>query len=251
MSHIKKYYLIDPLRYDQLRSIDKNKSSNSSESLFKHPNLKKAEELNADMKSVLNDTNLTEFEKMEQYSGKLQTFLQNFKSALNTPKLEALLGKRTIGVTSDSARVIDEKNEEPSFLSKQESLLSSIPASYQSRAKHLLNFIQTNNKFHFTENGKVKYHDTIIPTSDFTSILHDVVRSRKPKTDATSVQNFIEFLSKEGYPVSRLSKAKPSSKVSIKKLKRTSFSQPFKSSKIPRMSKDFNKKIISKWETKF
>ena len=200
---MKKYFLVDPVRYELLLNNfnAQNVTSNSNE-LFSHPNVKKTKEIDKEMDQILNDNHLSDYEKNEQFNNKLNGFVSNFHAAVMTPKSDAILGKPS----SDDN--IDALPSPSTSLYSLEETLNTIPSSYQQNAKKLVNFLKGNEAFAWNENGELKYKGKILQGSDVNKLLNDAVRNKKISSGNSTFEAFLGALKNEGYPVHKLSSAK-------------------------------------------
>ena len=144
MSSFKKYLLIDPVKYEEL--ITKAQSTKGNDILV-HPNIKAVKEIDNKMSSILNDSTKSDHQKIDEYSSNLDSYLRNFKNALEVPKRDAILGERKVE-TEDAHQVKEMSNisQEPTANEQQENK-ESIPVSYHPTATHLTTFINRNKNF--------------------------------------------------------------------------------------------------------
>lgn len=199
---MKKYFVVDPVRYELLmNTLDAQKLSSSRDELFTHPNVKKTKEIDKEMEKILHDNHLSDYEKNEQFNNKLNGFVSNFRTAITTPKSEALLGKPSDDKQDDSSS----HSMSPNLLEKT---LNSIPNSYQQNARKLINFLKGNEAFTWNEIGELKYKGKIIQGSDVNKLLNDAVRNKKISSGDNTFENFLSALKSEGYPVHKLSNQK-------------------------------------------
>lgn len=201
MSQVKKYFLIDPLKYDSLvANRETLKSSNSSvemENVFTHPNVKAVNKLDDEMKSILEDSKLTDFEKVEAYNSKLGSYLRNFKQAMSVPSHEALLGKQDKDIETNNDASFSYSKPELSL----EQVMGTVPSSYKIKASKLLNFLKENSSFSWDENGQLKYKDDVLLNSDLSKLINDIVRNKKISSVPQVFDKFVNILVSEGYPV--------------------------------------------------
>lgn len=200
---MKKYFLVDPTRYEMLvQSHNSSKLNKESESIFMHPNIKKVAQIDKQMDRILNNSELTDFEKNEQYNTKLESYIKNFRSAVETPKNEALLGKQMVPQQQQKELLAKPSELQSKALTPE---MSFIPESYHQSAQKLINFLQNNKSFSWGDDGELKYNNTPIDGSNVTKLLNDAVRHRKITSSETTFNKFIDALENEGYPVHQLS----------------------------------------------
>ena len=201
MSSFKKYLLIDPVKYEEL--ITKAQSTKGNDILV-HPNIKAVKEIDNKMSSILNDSTKSDHQKIDEYSSNLDSYLRNFKNALEVPKRDAILGERKVE-TEDAHQVKEMSNisQEPTANEQQENK-ESIPVSYRPTATHLTTFINRNKNFE-VKNSELKYKGKRTFQSDFSQLLDGVVRFKKPPSNSKAdIDGFVTLLRQEGYPVTRL-----------------------------------------------
>lgn len=228
---MKKYFLVDPVRYELLvNNLNAQTSSNSKDKIFNHPNVQKTKEIDKEIDKILHNESLSDYEKNEQFNSKLDDFVSNFRSAITSPKSEALFGKPS------------SNNPLPSTISPQflEETLSSIPDSYQPNAKKLISFLKGNDTFSWNEKNELIYKGKVLQGSDVGQLLNDAVRSKKNSSSDDTFQNFLSALKSEGYPVHKLSNQK----------KKKSAFRVQKPKRKPRLTTDKNvSSILKAWVT--
>ena len=185
-----------------MNSLSAQRSTSSRDDLFTHPNMKKTKEIDKEMNKILNNDHLSDYEKNEQFSNKLNGFVSNFHSAIKTPKSEAILGKPS------SVDTIEDTSPPSTSSHLIEETLNSIPKSYHQNAKKLINFLKGNEAFAWNDNGELIYKGQVIQGSDVDKLLNDAVRNKKISSGDSTFQNFLSALKSEGYPVHKLSNQK-------------------------------------------
>ena len=201
MSSFKKYLLIDPVKYEEL--IAKAQTSKGNDILV-HPNIKAVKETDNKMSSILNDSTKSDHQKIDEYSSNLDSYLRNFKNALEVPKRDAILGEKKV-TTEDVHQVQEIPNiSQDSIVNKQHENKQSIPVSYRPTATHLTAFLNRNKNFE-VKNHELKYKGKRVFQSDFSQLLDGVVRFKKPSVNSkVDIDGFVSLLRQEGYPVTRL-----------------------------------------------
>lgn len=200
MSTFKKYLLVDPEKYKQL--LSKTQTPSQSD-ILTHPNIKTVREIDNKMTQILNNNYKSDQEKIEEYSSNLDSYLRNFKNALEVPKKEAILGEKR----SDTRTLDIQNSTEPeNYIEKTffNSIPESIPVSYRPKATHLLSFLTKNKNFEISQNGELKYKGKRSFQSDYNKLLDSVVRSKKLSDGNGDTKEFVTLLKQEGYPVNRL-----------------------------------------------
>lgn len=204
MEFSRKYILVDPIKYEKLVAMEsKSKQLDSTakdSSIFAHPNVERVYELDNEMKDVLNDSSLSDFDKAMQYGEKLQSYLGNFRTALSKPKTNALIGPIPKPINQQNLNT-DTKEDTKLGIDK---LITTIPKTYHSKATHLLDFMKTNPNIAWRDDGKIIYKDQVLTESTITTLVGDMIRLRKPRSDEKDVNLFLSALETEGYPTSKL-----------------------------------------------
>lgn len=204
MTTFKKYFLIDPEKYEQL--LIKNEAATNND-ILTHPNIKAVKEIDSKMTSILNDNMKSDQEKIEEYSTNLDSYLRNFKNALEVPKRDAILGtKKKDDILSTDLELSQTRDKHTNVLDQSATNvhLSGIPASYRPNASHLTSYIKKHKNFEIDQNGSLKYKGKKMFDSDYNKLLESVVRFRKPLDGKTDINEFVSLLRQEGYPVTRL-----------------------------------------------
>lgn len=222
---VKKYYLIDPKKYDELMKTREgqypasNETASSSDHLqeneaFLHPSVKNVKKLDQDMKHILNDDFITDFEKMEQYNQKLSRYLKNFKTALATPTKKMLLqgnsddSRKQLVNTSQVQEEIQKETLDSGLKTKNPgAITSTIPKTYKEKADKILKHLNDKgSKLSWDKSGSVYYKGKVIPNSNIESLINDAVRKRKIKS-GDAYRTFSKVLKAEGVPTSLYSNA--------------------------------------------
>lgn len=244
MTKAKKYYLVDPVKYEKLvQSQVLSDSKPEVNNTFTHPNVKAVGELDNEMKKILSDEKLTDFEKVEQYNSKLESYLQNFRSAIETPKREALIGK-TSPDNENKNTVINQPDHPLPTHDLIESELALIPESYRKNGKRLLNFLKSSKSFSWDEAGQVKYRDKAIHGSNISKLLNDAVRNRKITSQRSTYDEFLKALDTEGYPINKRSSSIPVRRSRLKTSKHNKLKRQYSRTNIP---KDISAEILKNW----
>ena len=204
MASFKKYLLIDPVKYEELFAKVQLHKGND---ILVHPNIKAVKTIDNKMSSILNDDKKSDLQKIEEYSTNLESYLRNFKNALEISKRDAILGENK-HATPDAA-TMNHLPKGPSIdldtpVSKEYKSEKDIPLSYRPTATHLTSFLNRNNNFE-VKNQELKYKGKKKFQSDFSQLLNGIVRFKKPSSNSKSdIDEFVSLLRQEGYPVTRL-----------------------------------------------
>ena len=222
MSKFRKFLLVDPDQYNKLlEKYQHQQQKQSDESLLTHPNIRNVKRIDNQITEILQDKKLTDTEKMESYAAELDSFLRNFRGALETSKRDAFLGPKTSPADSmataehesrtgtSPAKTLDDSSvtaKSHDAKKAQEDLydMSTLPKSYQGVAQQLSTFLQQNPNYTINENGEVKYKDSDNFGPNIAELLNGVVRYKTPLTGRKSLNRLVETLKEEGFPISRL-----------------------------------------------
>lgn len=148
---------------------------NNYDNTFMHPNVKAVQELDRDMKTILASTSMSDNEKVARYNEKLALYLNNFKTALEVPKKEAIIGK------SAAPPLLPTENDVPISAATNhgfQSILDSIAKSYRPKATKLLNYLQqTPTGIQALPTGEIALDGTTIPRSNISKLLTAAVKN--------------------------------------------------------------------------
>lgn len=215
---VKKYYLIDPKKYAEMMKPRVKDSHlhegdqtttppnySSPQDVFLHPSVKRVKQLDQDMKGIMSDDFMSDFEKLEVYNQKLGHYLKNFKSALTIPTKKMLMqGKEVIDqIPSPKDNEMAVSMADNNFQTNtHENITSSIPKSYRSKANKILNHLKKRgNRLSWVNDGTVYYQGKTIPNSNIQTLISDAVRQRKDKKSGSAWDAFSKALKNEGVPM--------------------------------------------------
>lgn len=202
MSKFRKYYLVEAEKYKHL--VENKNSNDRTNDILAHPNIKAVKKIDSDISGILKDPKLNDTEKMDAYASQLDSYIRNFRNALEVPRGQALLGAKKVSMFNTPKEPtqqpnLENQNEDAKLFNE-----SDISPSYLPRAHHLATFMKQNKKFSVGEDGNLKYKGVDIFNSQPNDLLKGVVRHKKPLGDNKALDQFISSLKEEGYPVSRL-----------------------------------------------
>ena len=248
MSSLKKYFLIEPERYNELVSHSKSRTD-----LLTHPNVKVLKEMDTKIDDILKEPATSDVEKLDQYNSNLDRYKRNFRNAIETSRKDAFLADpipresnlQTLKLPTQSASESN-SNAHPSNSSTNSSTptlekaskkniftetLKSIPKSYQSSAARLSKFINSSKDFTMTSPGVLKYKGNEWNISDAVELFKSAVTHRNIfGKQRETVNNFVTALAEAGFPTSslpytRMLKALDKKRVIVNKLPSPSWKQ--------------------------
>lgn len=193
MQNSTKYYLVDPIKYAAMKAHQNNSETNTNTDIFTHPSVKSVYDIDSKMKTVLEDPSLSEFDKTQMYNTLLEKYLKKFRNALTTSKKESLIGKESEQLKTNE--------QSTSIHSISEQIVQSVPKSYQTMAKKVLDFIDKSPSLKITENGEVFHDGQPIENSNGIEVINDLVRHKQKKTNPRAYQQVLNILKKEGFQV--------------------------------------------------
>lgn len=206
MSKFRKFYLVDPVKYDQL--VEKTHPSNDNRDVLAHPNVKAVKSIGKQMTDALEDDKLTDVEKIAAYTSHLDSYIRNFRNALQVPRQNAILGDNKPtpqAPTQKTTHIQDSLPNANTFIPK------GISKSYLTNANHLNTFISQNKNFSVNNKGDLQYKGDDMFQLPYGNLLKGVVRYKKPEGDNSSMERFLKVLKDENYPISRLAYVKRTS----------------------------------------
>lgn len=203
MSSFRKYFLVEPNKYNSL--VEKAKTQTQSD-MFTHPNIKAAKRIDSEIKTILEDSEMNDSKKMEEYNSKLDSYMRNFRNALEIPRRDALLGSNnnSLGHSEAKSAEIPISTNNDSDIKSLEEVVESVPKSYRPAAKHLRDFLNQSKKFSLNGSGELKYKDDKKFNLEAGELLNSVVRYKKHPGNNADLNEFVAALKAEGYPISRL-----------------------------------------------
>ena len=182
MKFAKRYILLDEHRYNALET---GTGASNSVSELRHPSIKSIAEEGREMKTILADDSLTDFEKMQKHSQSLIKYLDSFRDALTIPSKQALIGDRTAAEMGNVARETPSQPKvapdkaEPSIARGKampmNRILQSQPYGYKTTAKTLLGKLGKLPDFTWDEKGVVRSSNTILSGQDISRLVRDSV----------------------------------------------------------------------------
>lgn len=134
-------------------------------------------ELDNEMSSVL-QSNLSDKDKVDRYNQILQRYLMYYSKSLDPV---------TVQLKGDNA------NSKSEYLSSKvpEQVLRLIPATFRPKAAELLDRIKESENMSWTDNGQLVVGSRVIPNTNITDLISDVVRSRKTAKPPSGWQEFV------------------------------------------------------------
>lgn len=212
-----KYYLIEPTRYEQLSAQRKNSkqepeiatatTADSKSVALVHPNVKRVNKIDQEMTGILNDDVQSDYDKMQQYASKLDSYLRNIRLALTKSTKDSIIGTASKKSKEDLQKIDSDHYMYKSF----DQLISTVPKTYQGKAIELLKFMSQHN-IHWDETGLVKVAGDPITGSNITQLVHDAVRYKRPTSQPDVYQAFKEALKVRGKNIQSYERLLPSSK---------------------------------------
>ena len=91
MKDLSKRYLVTPEEYQRIKSSSSRFDSKPYS--IPHPDAKNAAKKHSDLKDILSSDNVSDFDKVLQYTQGLRQYLSDLKNAVSVPKATAILGK--------------------------------------------------------------------------------------------------------------------------------------------------------------
>lgn len=200
MKYAKKYLLIEPTRYDRLTaqakdSVEKPEPAAntpiSKPSSLVHPNIKRVNNIEKDMAKIISDDYQSDYDKVQKYASKLDSYLRNIRLALTQSAKDSIIG------IEQKPSTLEDTSNIPKSINQ---LTSTIPKTYQGKANQLLKFM-TDNGVEWDSNGVVKVAGHPIMGSNITQLVNDAVRQKRPLSERNTYQLFSEALKSRGVKI--------------------------------------------------
>jgi hypothetical protein len=145
--------------------------------------------MDSDMMSVLNNANLSPYEKWLRYSQTLNRYLQYRDAAVRKPLMLDIVGSGSGEAASSTS--------EPLNL---DFVIDSIPLNFRPKARLLLHRLLLEPDFSVVQpSGEVQLADNVLPRSNIVDLISDVVRKRK-NFSPVGWQQFASYLRKINIP---------------------------------------------------
>lgn len=202
MEHAKKYYLVEPAEYENLVRIADSKKTDKSlqEKIFINPFVKKTMNINKDLKEIINDNQLTDYDKAEIYNREMDNYMKNFKQSLTTSTKQALLGDTT---KQDLIHPPVQNSPSSQVTSNNlDLIIKDIPPSYRPQAERVLKFLSSNPSFEWADNDRLLHRGKEIEGSP-SQLIGDIVRQRRPVSSMSDLNQFSEILTQEGFTLNK------------------------------------------------
>lgn len=174
MEFAKKLVLVEPETFDRI-----------SQRVDVRPNTLSL--LDQEMKSVLNNKNISDYEKWLLYNQTLQRYLnivQDTRKPFSFPIIEEPKGDNGKGDSVVDSSVVNYDQE----------ILDSVPKTFRDKAALLLQKLKRSNLIRWDENGVVSINETRINNSNITDLINDAIRPRKNGSDPIGWQRFVKAL---------------------------------------------------------
>ena len=140
--------------------------------------------IDAEIRHILNNTNMHEHDKAKAYQQALQQYLIKVEQLNNCDGRGNMQGKQ------QNERVLG--NDTPSRLSREDNdsiktklerrIIDSVPKLLSKKAEHLLEHIKDNGIV-WNERGEIISNGELIPNSNISDLVHETIRDRKRKGD--------------------------------------------------------------------
>lgn len=151
------------------------------------PLVRKLGQLDAEMKTILDRTDLDDYEKARAYSTTLEKYL-DIKQQLSQPQQIPLVEKpQPAQQQLQASKNID---------------LSLFPKSYRSRAGNLLNHVQNNTDLSWNDRGEILVDGSPVVGSHIVDLVDDVIRVKKGKPEPVGSSPFVQKLQTSNVPQS-------------------------------------------------
>lgn len=165
--------------------------------------------LDVEMQGILQRQDLDEYTKSKMYHQVLQRYLQaKDQLQVATPvmvKSEAPPSQpppppTTKAATTPSTTPTSSPPLQPTTTKVEQEVLDSVPISYRSKAKRLLNYIQQVPNISFNARSELVIDGQPVPGSHATDLVNDVLRDRKNQPLPRAANQFIQALAKVNPP---------------------------------------------------
>ena len=190
----KKMILMDPHVFERMMV----KPSSSSSSVVEDPTARGVKESSESMRDVL-DSELNVYDKQLQYQQHLRDYLRRVDQYRDRPAAKVQLMTR--GEIKRKKREEEEKQEvdregDPTV----KDVLESVPKSMRQKAHRLLNRLRSTSGVKWNDRGELEFQGRVVPRSNLTDLVNDVLRQRKHAGEPTGWEVFADVLSASNIP---------------------------------------------------
>jgi hypothetical protein len=178
MEHAKKMILVEPAVYEKTHQLRPTLPNTISQ-------------LDEEMNDVLSNKNIGDHEKWTRYSQVLQRYLHMVKVA-----------RKPFEITVTNTQPVPDNDVGQKFdtpLSDGE-ILSCVPKTFQSKAEVFLKKLKNTPSITWDNRGVVSIENIVIPDSNVTDLINDILRHRKSMPDPKGWQIFAEALKSINMP---------------------------------------------------
>ena len=183
MDHAKKMTLIEPrvLEMLQQRHLPHH---------LMDPDVKALGALDEKMHDVMNESDLSEEERVKLHNQNLRRYLVYHARETEKPVLVK-------NVKRDQSSLSPTEDEHLDVVEKD--ILESVPQTMKTRAKRLVNKIKTSNRIGWNERGELVLDDQTLPNTNMVDLVNDVLRRRKT-FEPRGWRTFTRALQEENVP---------------------------------------------------
>ena len=188
----KKMILMDPHVFERMMVKP------SSSSVVEDPTARGVKESSESMRDVL-DSELNVYDKQLQYQQHLRDYLRRVDQYRDRPAAKVQLMTR--GEMKRKKREEEEKQEvdregDPTV----KDVLESVPKSMRQKAHRLLNRLRSTSGVKWNDRGELEFQGRVVPRSNLTDLVNDVLRQRKRAGEPTGWEVFADVLSASNIP---------------------------------------------------
>ena len=188
----KKMILMDPHVFERMMVKP------SSSSVVEDPTARGVKESSESMRDVL-DSELNVYDKQLQYQQHLRDYLRRVDQYRDRPAAKVQLMTR--GEIKRKKREEEEKQEvdregDPTV----KDVLESVPKSMRQKAHRLLNRLRSTSGVKWNDRGELEFQGRVVPRSNLTDLVNDVLRQRKRAGEPTGWEVFADVLSASNIP---------------------------------------------------
>jgi hypothetical protein len=202
MKFAKKYYMIEPQTYEDLKFNRGMSKETYDGDPFTHPDVKVAKAEAKNMKKLSLASELSDYDKLIQHSEALQRYLNHFQKAVTIPRKQALVGtpvqfeeETPKSVESTKLVSIPKKEMTDEKYSVQNILLGVTDERQRKATTNILERLRRAPNIAWNEKtGRVNINGSSLRGSDITSLLRNVVSQQPQSTNSKNYHKFKKAL---------------------------------------------------------
>lgn len=198
MKFAKKYFLVDEHKLADMKESTSITTPRLAADLA-HPNVQAVAEEKSEIRDILEDKGLTDYEKVERHSQSIVKYLSNLKDALRVSRKQAILGEdppssptgpmRGDKDTGIGKEISDERKNGPRVSRKlpMTQITNALPWGHRHKGRILLRGLNKAPGFTWDREGTVSYKGNVFKDTNITELTHQYLTDSNPEGRANKL----------------------------------------------------------------